>query len=78
MLVCPRDFDASSENPFANDRLGRAEHVRAVCSAIAEMDGPAVVALDGGWGTGRPDCPSEVSLETGPSRAPGRGRSLTV
>lgn len=53
MLVRPRDFDASSEDPFANDRLGREEHVKAVCSAIAEMDGPAVVALDGGWGTGK-------------------------
>lgn len=53
MLVRPKDFDASSEKPFANDRLGRKEHVKAVCSAVAEMEGPAVVALDGGWGTGK-------------------------
>ena len=53
MLVRPRDFEAKLEKPFANDRLGREEHVKAVCRAIAEMDGPAVVALDGGWGTGK-------------------------
>ena len=53
MLVRPRDFEATPEDPFANDRLGREEHVKAVCSAIAEMEGPAVVALDGGWGTGK-------------------------
>ncbi|MDE0666780.1 MAG: P-loop NTPase fold protein [Acidimicrobiaceae bacterium] len=53
MLVRARDFEATVENPFADDRLGREEHVKAVCRAIAEMDGPAVVALDGGWGTGK-------------------------
>ena len=53
MLVRPRDFEATVEDPFANDTLGRQEHVKAVCRAIAEMDGPAVVALDGGWGTGK-------------------------
>ena len=53
MLVRPRDFEATLEDPFANDRLGRREHVKAVCRAIAEMEGPAVVALDGGWGTGK-------------------------
>ena len=53
MLVRPRDFEASLEDPFKNDRLDRQEHVKAVCTAIAEMDGPAVVALDGGWGTGK-------------------------
>ena len=53
MLVRARDFEAMSADPFANDRLDRQEHVKAVCRAIAEMDGPAVVALDGGWGTGK-------------------------
>ena len=53
MLVRAKDFEATLEAPFANDRLGRKEHVKAVCSAIAEMNGPAVVALDGGWGTGK-------------------------
>lgn len=53
MFVRPRDFEASGEDPFANDILRREEHVKAVCGAIAEMDGPAVVALDGGWGTGK-------------------------
>ena len=49
----PRDFQTTPEDPFANDTLGRQEHVKAVCGTIAEMDGPAVVALDGGWGTGK-------------------------
>ena len=53
MLLRPRDLEATPEDPFANDTLGRQEHVKAVCRAIAEMDGPAVVALDGGWGTGK-------------------------
>ena len=53
MLVRHRDFEVTLEDPFANDTLGRQEHVKAVCRAIAEMDGPAVVALDGGWGTGK-------------------------
>lgn len=53
MLVRPRDFEVSLEDPFANDTLGRQEHVKAVCRAIAEMEGPAVAALDGGWGTGK-------------------------
>ena len=53
MLVRPKDFEATPEDPFANDRLGCEEHVKAVCSAIAQMEGPAVVALDGGWGTGK-------------------------
>ncbi len=53
MLVRARDFEATSEDPFANDTLDRQEHVKAICRAIAEMDGPAVVALDGGWGTGK-------------------------
>ncbi len=53
MLVRPKDFEATLKDPFANDKLGRQEHVKAVCSAIAQMDGPAVVALDGGWGTGK-------------------------
>ena len=51
MLVRPRDFQITPDEPFANDTLGRQEHVKAVCGAIAEMNGPAVVALDGGWGT---------------------------
>ena len=53
MLVRARDFEATPEDPFANDTLGRQEHVKAVCGTIAEMHGPAVVALDGGWGTGK-------------------------
>ncbi len=51
--VRPKDFDATVEGPFANERLGRQEHVKAVCCVIAEMNRPAVVALDGGWGTGQ-------------------------
>ena len=53
MRVRPRDFEVTAEDPFANDTLGRQEHAKAVCRAIAEMEGPAVVALDGGWGTGK-------------------------
>ena len=49
----PGDFQMTPEHPFANDALGREEHVKAVCRTIAEMDGPAVVAFDGGWGTGK-------------------------
>lgn len=48
MLVRPKEFEATLEAPFENDRLGRQEHVKAICSAIAQMDGPAVVALNGG------------------------------
>ena len=53
MLVRPRDFEAIPEDALIKDTLGREEHVKAVCRAIAEMEGPAVVALDGGWGTGK-------------------------
>ena len=37
MLVRPRDFEVSAGDPFASDTLGRQEHVKAVCRAIAEM-----------------------------------------
>ena len=52
MRVGPKNFEATLNAPFANDKLGRQKHVKQSV-AIAEMDGPAVVALDGGWAPAR-------------------------
>ena len=54
MPLRPPEFEVSSENPYANDTLGRQRRVEALCNLIKEeAEAAAVVSIDGGFGTGK-------------------------
>ena len=40
-------------NPFGDDKLGRADLSKALTEMISDVEEPLVVALDGAWGTGK-------------------------
>ena len=48
-----REFVADPSDPFKNDVLGREPQIRAFCAVLAGIEAPAVLSLDGGWGTGK-------------------------
>ena len=47
------EFVADPSDPFRNDVLGREPQVRAFCAVLTGIEAPAVLSLDGGWGTGK-------------------------
>lgn len=53
LRVRPRDFEASPEDPFADDVLERSRAVQAVCRIVSDIAAPAIVVVNGGWGTGK-------------------------
>ena len=53
LRVRAREFDADPHDPFASDVLNRRRIVEAVCRIVLEIDSPAVISVDGGWGSGK-------------------------
>lgn len=49
----PQEFKSSPDDPFANDRLNRKEHVESLCTMIQKAEGPLVVSVEGAYGTGK-------------------------
>ena len=49
----PREFVADSAEPFKDDVLEREPQVKAFCAVLTGVAAPAVLSLDGGWGTGK-------------------------
>lgn len=53
LRVRAREFDADPRDPFASDVLNRHRIVEAVCRILLEIESPAVISVDGGWGSGK-------------------------
>ena len=53
MRVQPREIDIPEGDPFANDAMGRKEHISVLTSVIKAIDGPCVLGIDGPWGSGK-------------------------
>lgn len=53
MKLHPPEFSAEPDDPFANDRLGRQSQVKSFCEILLDVEGHAVVSLDGPWGSGK-------------------------
>ena len=51
--VQPRDIDIPEGDPFANDAMGRKEHISVLTSVIRAIDCPCVLGIDGPWGSGK-------------------------
>ena len=51
--VQPREIDIPADDPFANDTMGRKEHISVLSSVIKAIDGPCVLGIDGPWGSGK-------------------------
>ncbi|WP_323671354.1 KAP family P-loop NTPase fold protein [Candidatus Poriferisodalis multihospitum] len=49
----PKEFESSTDAPFANDRLDRKESVESLCSVIQNAYGPLVISVEGAYGTGK-------------------------
>ncbi len=49
----PKPVDDDTDDPFASDLLNRKDAIVALSNVIEAVDGPAVLAVDGGWGTGK-------------------------
>lgn len=49
----PKEFESSTDAPFASDRLNRKESVESLCSVIQNADGPLVISVEGAYGTGK-------------------------
>ncbi len=48
-----REFVADPSDPFMDDVLKREPQVKAFCAVVTGVAAPAVLSLDGGWGTGK-------------------------
>lgn len=53
MHMRPRPFEVPTDDPFANDTLGRRDQVEALTSFLHNLDGPCVLAVDAAWGSGK-------------------------
>ena len=51
--VQPRELKIPADNPFKYDLLARKEPVEILTSIIGSIEGPCVLAVDSGWGTGK-------------------------
>ena len=49
----PQDIEVSQSDPFAADRLARRDPIEFLTSIIGSIDGPCVLAVDAGWGSGK-------------------------
>ena len=47
------EVEIPEDAPFANDLLDREDSIRTLSRLLASLDGPGVVAVDAGWGTGK-------------------------
>ena len=53
LRVQPKELEIPPEDPFKYDLLGRKEPVEALTSIVGSIEGPCVMAVDAGWGTGK-------------------------
>lgn len=53
LQVRAKEFEADPQDPFAADVLDRRRIVEAVCRIVADIGSPAVISVDGGWGSGK-------------------------
>lgn len=53
MRLHPPEFEADTEDPFANDLLSRQQQVEGFCRMLLGIEGHAGVLLDGPWGSGK-------------------------
>lgn len=53
MKVKPSQIEVTPNAPFANDVLGREEHIKNMVTLIEQSDEPVVVSINGAWGTGK-------------------------
>ena len=51
--IQPKEIDVPVADPFENDLLGRKESIEALTRLLGSIEGPCVLAVDGGWGTGK-------------------------
>lgn len=51
--VQPGEIDIPEGDPFANDAMGRKEHILVLTSVIRAIYGPCVLGIDGPWGSGK-------------------------
>lgn len=49
----PEDVDAPSDNPFANDAIGRQAQAAGLTQLVERIEGPCVIALDAPYGAGK-------------------------
>ena len=53
MPLRPAEFEADPASPFEHDKLGLQNRVTTLCRVLTEEPGPAVVSVNGGFGTGK-------------------------
>jgi hypothetical protein len=53
MLIRPPDLEIPEDDPFKNDALDRARLEPPLTEFVCQATGPFVLAIDGGWGTGK-------------------------
>lgn len=53
MPLRPGEFKASRQDPFSSDTVERREQVVALCDLVLRETGPAIVAINGSFGTGK-------------------------
>ena len=51
--IQPKEIEVPADDPFKNDLLARKEPVEVLTSIIGSIEGPCVLAVDSGWGTGK-------------------------
>ncbi len=53
MLIRPEELEVPEEDPFRHDALERSSLEPPLTEFVCQASGPFVLALDGGWGTGK-------------------------
>ena len=53
MPLRPPEFEADPASPFEHDKLGLQNRVTTLCRVLTEEPAPAVVSVNGGFGTGK-------------------------
>ncbi|WP_420445300.1 KAP family P-loop NTPase fold protein [Candidatus Poriferisodalis sp.] len=53
MPLRPPELEVDDDDPFKNDLLGRKPRVEALTRAIVAEEGPAVISVNGGFGSGK-------------------------
>ena len=53
MHLRPSEFEVDGDDPFGNDAVGRESQIRPLAEVIAAEERPAVVSVDGAFGSGK-------------------------
>lgn len=51
--IQPLEIEVPEDDPFKNDLLGRRKSVEVLTNLAGSIEGPCVLTVDGGWGTGK-------------------------